>query len=142
VRIVRASWYGTGALTLTAVPAAIWPDRFTAVSVPVALALFAVGCGALLAAYLLAVRRSRHEEIGVAELFFLTGRRVPAPVRTSLRWSLVAQVAVALVTASIRPYSPLAFGILAPAYGLGLMGLWSARHGTFPKRKRRSSRRR
>jgi hypothetical protein len=31
-------------------------------------------------------------------------------------------------------YSPLAFGILVPVFGLGLCGLWGARYGTFEPR--------
>ena len=34
----------------------------------------------------------------------------------------------------IRPFTPLAFGILVPMLGLGLIALWGARHGTFPAR--------
>src|SRR5207248_757919 len=34
------------------------------------------------------------------------------------------------------------FGILVPLWGLGLAGLWAARHGTFPRRKVASGRRR
>ena len=47
---------------------------------------------------------------------------------------LAIQVVVALLTASIRLYTPLAFGILVPMWGLGLAGLWGARYGTFPPR--------
>ena len=37
-----------------------------------------------------------------------------------------------VAAASIRPFTAVAFGILAPMLGLGLMGLWGARHGRFP----------
>jgi len=39
-----------------------------------------------------------------------------------------------LVTASVRPFTGLAFGILVPTYGLGLVGLWAVRLGEFPPR--------
>jgi hypothetical protein len=38
------------------------------------------------------------------------------------------------VTSAVRPFSSLAFGVLVPVSGLGLMGLWGARYGTFPPR--------
>jgi hypothetical protein len=55
-------------------------------------------------------------------------------VRTNLLGALAAQVAVAVLTASVRPYTTLAFGTLVPVYGLGLCGLWAARHGSFGSR--------
>ena len=55
-------------------------------------------------------------------------------VQFRLLGSLAVQVVVAVVTASIRLYSPLAFGFLVPVYGLGMCGLWGARYGTFDPR--------
>ena len=37
-----------------------------------------------------------------------------------------------VAAASIRPYSEVAFGILAPMFGLGLMGVWGGRYGDVP----------
>jgi hypothetical protein len=37
-----------------------------------------------------------------------------------------------------RPYTEVAFGILAPMFGLGLMGVWGGRYGDFPERPRRA----
>ena len=48
---------------------------------------------------------------------------------------LDVEVIVAFGTAATRPYTIAATAILAPVYGLGLCGLWSARYGTFPPRK-------
>jgi hypothetical protein len=44
------------------------------------------------------------------------------------------QLVVSLVVASIRPFTAVAFAILVPMFGIGMMGLWSARHGSFPPR--------
>jgi hypothetical protein len=41
---------------------------------------------------------------------------------------------VAVATAAARPFSSLAFGILAPMFGLALLALWGAVHGRFPPR--------
>jgi hypothetical protein len=132
-RIVQASIAGTVLFALTAVPAAIAPDTFVGVAVLVSLALFAVGLVAFVWAYAVAVGRSRTDLMGIGGLFFLAGS-APRVVQRRLIGSLVAEIVIAVVTASTRVYTPLAFGVLVPMYGLGLMGLWGARYGTFPPR--------
>ena len=64
-------------------------------------------------------------------LFFLGEGTAPADVRRALRVLLAVQVLVAVVAASVRPFSELAFGILVPMLGLGMITLWAARHGAF-----------
>jgi hypothetical protein len=55
-------------------------------------------------------------------------------VRRHLLASAAVEVVVALLTAGLRPYTGLAFGILVPVYGLGLAGLWGATRGTYEAR--------
>lgn len=132
-RIVQASWLGTAAFTVAATAATVAPD---ALAVPVAVFdvfLFVVGTVAFLAAFGRAVGRSRHEVLSVAGIFLLAGS-APRPMQWRLLGALGVQVVVAVVTASIRLYTSLAFGMLVPMYGLGLAGLWAARHGSFPPR--------
>jgi hypothetical protein len=38
------------------------------------------------------------------------------------------------VAASVRPFTELAFGILAPMLGMGMLTLWGARYGVFAPR--------
>lgn len=131
--IPRASWWGTALFAVTAVLAAVAPDPpFEVPALAVAVLLFLAGCVSFAAAYARAVTRSRHELIGVAQLFFLSGGIAPPDVRRSLLGAFAVQVAVALGTAIARPYSSLAAGTLVPMFGLGLSGLWASRHGTFP----------
>jgi hypothetical protein len=124
---------GTGLYTLAALVGTVWLGA-VAVTVIVSLVLFAVGTIAFLAAYLTAIGRSRYDAIGMGGLFFLAGS-APRSVRRSMLLSFVLEVVVAFVTASIRIYTPVAFGLLVPMYGLGLMGLWGARFGEFPPRE-------
>lgn len=138
--IRRASWWGTGVFAATAVGAVVAPGALEVPAFAVAVALFAAGCVAFLAAYGRAVRRSRQDAVGLMDLYLLS-RIAPASVRHSMLGSLAAQVVVALATAAARPYTSLAAGILVPTYGLGLCGLWGARHGRFPRRSRPSGRR-
>jgi hypothetical protein len=130
--IIRASWVGTAVFTITAV-AADFVTALKPVAFAVSVALFVAGCVVFLLAFFRAVGRSRTDNISVTNLYFLAGS-APASVRRSLLASLAVQVVVAIITAAIRPYTSLAAGILAPVYGLGLCGLWAARHGTFHPR--------
>lgn len=130
--LVKASWAGTAAFSLTALVAAVVADA-DVVALAVALLLFAGGTAAFAAALVRAATRSRHEELTLAGLFFLEG--APPAVRRRLLGSLAAELVVAFVTAAVRPNTSLAFGILAPMWGQGLAGLWGARHGAFPARR-------
>src|SRR4051812_35483515 len=98
--------------------------------------MFAGGVGVFLWAYAIAVGRSRNDAIGIGGLYFLQGSAPPA-IRLHLLGSLGAEVVIALVAASLRPFTGVAFSILAPMWGLGLCGLWAARFGTFPPRSPR-----
>lgn len=130
--VVRASWVGTAAFTVTAAAAAAVPDA-DVVALVVALALFAGGTVAFGAALVRAAGRSRREEVTMAGVFFLEG--APRTVRRHVLGSLALEVVVAFATAAARPNTSLAFGILAPVWGQGLAGLWGARHGVFRPRR-------
>ena len=132
--IVLASWWATIAFAATALAAVAWKS-VRPVAAFVALVLFAAGCAVFLWAYALAVRRSRSDAIGVGCLYFLGGDVAPPSVRRSLLGALAAQGAVGLGTALARPFTSLAFGVLTPVFGLGLSGLWGARHGHFAPRE-------
>lgn len=118
---------------LTAALAAAFPDLFRIPAIVVALVLFAVGCGVFLWAFAASVERSRFEEVAVAGIYLLQ-QSTPRRVQWHLHGALATQVVVGLITASARPFTSLAFGILVPMFGLGLNGLWAARYGRFAKR--------
>lgn len=132
--IVNLAFLGTGAVVAISVGAALLPDTFGIVQAGVSVVLFGVGTGALLWAYALGVSRSRTDLIGIPGLFFLAGDVAPTPTRRRLRIAVAVEVVAVVVAGSIRPFTEVAFGILAPMFGLGLMGLWGGRHGTFPPR--------
>ncbi len=130
-RIVRVDLWATALFTIVQVLAAAFPDTFSVVSVPVSLALFLVGSLAFLWGFVVAVSRSQYEAVTLGGLFFLGDDSAPADVRRALRLLLAVQVVVAVAAASVRPFTELAFGILVPMLGLGMMTLWAARHGRF-----------
>ena len=131
--IIKASWIGTSVFAVTAIAAAIDPDVFAGVALAVALVLFLAGCVVFLAAFVQAVGRSREVEIGIGGLYFLAGT-APRDVQIHLLGSLGAEVVIAFATASVRPFTSLAFGMLVPVYGLGCCGRWGARYGKFAAR--------
>ncbi len=130
--IRRASWVGTGVFVVSAVAAVISPSTFEEVALAVAVALFAGGCAVFLWAFFVAAARSRTQRLELAQVWFLTGPPTPPSVRRSLLGALGVQVVAGLATAAARPYTSLAAGVLVPMWGLGLCGLWAARHATFP----------
>jgi hypothetical protein len=130
---VKASWIATGVFAATAFAA----DAFRFMRVPalvVALVLFVIGVVTMGATLVIGAGRSRHFTVDVGGLFFLSGGSAPKAIQRQMMGSLALQTAVAFTTAGLRPYTSLAFGILVPTVGLGLAGLWGARHGTFPER--------
>ena len=140
--VVAGDVAGTVVFGVTAALAAIVFTTFWQwVAAVTALALFAVGVFAFLWSYYNAVQRSRHDEIGVAQLYLLLGPPTPSRVRRVMLGALAAQVAIALVTTFARldgpdgqPGSSLALGCLVPMLGFGLNGLWAAYHARFPAR--------
>ncbi|MEM7141916.1 MAG: hypothetical protein AAF548_12880 [Actinomycetota bacterium] len=132
-RIIHASWAGTAVFTVTAVLATIDPDTLGVPNVVVSLTLFGAGAIAMFWAFLVAVARSTEDAIGIGGLYFGAGS-APKDVQRSLMASLAVQLVVAFASASVRIFTSVAFGILVPVWGLGLAGLWCARHGRFEPR--------
>lgn len=128
--VVNASFAGTGVLLVTAGLGVLSPDGFGTLTAITSGALFVVGVVAFLWGYANGVVRSREEKITLGGLFFLS-QTAPPVVRFRLRLALVVQIVLATVAAAARPYTAVAFAVLAPMFGLGLMALWGARFGTF-----------
>ena len=136
VGIVRASWAATVLFTLASAVAVVADGAPRTAAAVFDAVLFVIGVGVFMWAYAIAVGRSRTDEMGIGGLFFLAGDVAEPGPRRHLRASLAVQVVVALVAASVRLYTALAFGVLVPVLGLALMGLWGARYGKFGQRVR------
>ena len=107
----------------------------------VALVLFAAGSLGFGQAFAVAVRRSRFEQVSTMAVFMqMPG--APRSVRVELWVAVGLQFAAGLTGAALRPFGPLAFGILGGVYGLGVIALWGAGHGEFPSRAGQLERRR
>lgn len=132
-RVVRADLWATAVFAVVSVGAAAWSGLLVP-AVAVDVGLFVAGSVAFLYAYFRAIGRSRDEKITLAGLFFLAEGVAPRPIARALRLLLAAQVVVAVATAAARPFSSLAFGVLAPMFGLAMLAVWGAVHGRFPPR--------
>jgi hypothetical protein len=142
VTIVRADAAGTVAFAVTAgLAAGLFTTAMQWLGAVTAFVLFAVGVFTFLWAYVVAIGRSRTDDISVTSLFLLTGAATPRRVRLAMNGLLAAQVAIATVTTFARldgpdgnPGSSLAVGFLVPMFGIGMNGLWASRHATFGPR--------
>lgn len=128
--LVQLSFIGTGALLVAGLVGVASPEGAGNLTAWVSGLLFAVGVVLFLWGYAVGVARSRDEQVTLGGLFFLSGT-APRVVRFRLRLAFGLQVAIAVVAASVRPYTAVAFAVLAPMLGLGAMALWGARHGAF-----------
>jgi hypothetical protein len=134
--LVRIDLVVTAIFVLTSAAAVVSDTFLRIVAVVVALVMFAAGSIAYLVGYGQAVQRSRTVEISMAGLVFLKSS-APERVRRLVGGATLVQVVVALVAASVRPFTTLAFGILAPMFGIGIQAWWAARYGSFPSRPQR-----
>lgn len=132
--LVRLDLAGTALFTVGAVGASVAPDVLQIPYAALSMLLFAVGIVAFLWAYAAAIGRSRYEYVSTAGVFFLTGGVLTGPPRVRLLACLAVQSVVAIAAASVQLYTPAAFGIMAPMFGLGLAGLAGARFGSFEAR--------
>lgn len=121
---------GTALLVLTVVVASAWSTSATELAfLVVSLVLFFAGSAAFVVGFLIAVGRSRTEVVDMAGLFYLTGT-APRVVRRAMLGLWFVQIGVVAVSLALAP----AFGVMAVVWGIGLLPLWGARHGRFPKR--------
>jgi hypothetical protein len=132
-RLVRISDVATAVFVVVAVAGAASPDVFVYPLVAVSVVMFVAGMGAFLAAYAIAINRSRTDLIGMGGLYFLAGT-APRRVQKHLLGAMAVQFVVGFGAASVRLFTPVAFASLVPLFGRGLCGLWAARHGQFAKR--------
>ena len=139
--LVVAGRAGTAVFCAATAAGVVWPDRAGPVAQAVALVLFAAGCVAFGRAYVVAVGRSRNEQVSTLAAFLRMPGAPPA-LRAEFRVATGLQFAAGLAGAALRPFGVLAFGILAGVYGLGLIGLWGASFGEFPPRRQAGGRKR
>jgi hypothetical protein len=142
-RLVRGNLLGTAVFVVAlAIAVPLRADRPGQVLIAVvSVVLFAIGIAASLWAYTSALERSRTQEVGVANLYLLTGPTAPKDVKRAMSLALAVQVVAALAGAFIgvaglqdNQVNALAFGVLVPMFGIGMNGAWAARYGSYGPR--------
>ncbi len=131
--IERANFVATGLFAVTAALALLDNSFVRGVAVSIALILFAAGIVTFMWAYGVLAERSRTEALTLPGVFFLS-QSVPKPKQRLFIIVELVQLAVAFGTAGLRPFTSVAFGILAPMVGIGLTALYGAKFGNFPQR--------
>jgi hypothetical protein len=131
--IIALAWQSTVALIPFLLVGLINVDRFGIFVVVISCSYFFIGLSCLLSALLIGLSRSKFEIVNVGNLFLLQGS-APKPVQKIFLASLFFQSLSVVVVAAMRPYSMLAFGVLAPTLVIGLLALWGAKHGKFTSR--------
>lgn len=142
-RLVRADVVGTAVFVVVlAIGVPLRDERAAQILVgAVSMLLFTIGAVGCLWAYVSALERSRTDEIGVANLYLLTGRTAPPRVKRTMSLALGVQVVVSLAAAIVgavglegSQVNAMAFGILVPMFGLAMNSLWAVRHGRYGPR--------
>lgn len=131
--LLIANLGGTALFAVAAVASLLLPDLLRIPFAVVSSALFVVGCVAFVWAYAVSIGRSRSEQISVAGIYGLSGS-APAGTRRWFHGVTLVQVVIAVISASLAPFTAQAFGILVPMLGVGLGGLWAAKFGVFHRR--------
>jgi len=142
-RLVRADVLGTVVFVIAlAIAIPLRDERLGQVIIAVvSLVLFAIGIATGLWAYTSALERSRTAEVGVANLYLLTGATAPRQVKVTMLVALGTQVIAAFGGAIVgmsgldeNHLNALAFGVLVPMFGIGMNGMWAARYGSYGPR--------
>jgi len=125
--IVALAWAGDLAFACTAVP---WPSAPTCSTRP--RSSWGSCCSScprgVVAALAIAIARTARGDEVVVSTCSCSRARWPGRVRWLLYGALGVCLAITVATASANP-----FGVLVPMFPLGLIGLWGARHGVFPR---------
>lgn len=140
-RLVQADLVGTVLLVVAGALGVASADLARVVLVPVSFALGAIGVVTFVWSYFAAIERSRTHEISVSQLYVVAGPVASPPVKRSLKSAMWAQVIVAIAAMVLgfsrtkpEEFNWAACAIVAPMFGLGMNGMWVARHGNFGPR--------
>ena len=131
--LLRLAWQSTLALAVVATFGLMAPESSGPFVVTACLTMFVLGLFLFVFGLMYGLRRSRVEAVTVAGLFLLQNS-APRSIRRQFAWLTITQLVVALTAAALRPYTDIAFVILAPMLPVGSAALWSAQHGFFPER--------
>lgn len=130
-RVLRTGVTITAVFALVQVAAVIHPVGFVAaISLAWSALLFLAGAVLFVVGFVVGAGRSRDDTVTMAGMIWLVDA-APPDIARRLRLLIVGQVVIACLAAIARPFTVLAFGILVPTFGLGLVVWYAARFGQF-----------
>lgn len=106
-------------------------DNLRVTLVTVFAGLFLAGIAGCFVAFVIAIGRSRYEEVFLAGAFFLAGGVIESGPRRRLYALLLVQVIVGVAGASLAPFTPVTFSVLSPLSGLAFVALSGSHCGQF-----------
>lgn len=95
---------------------------------------FAVGFLSFCIGFWNGLQRSKEDEVTLWGLLAASSAHVPAAARNTHWVAIGVQLTVAVIGASLRPFTAQAFGLLMPMMALGLAALWGSRYASFHRR--------
>ena len=95
--------------------------------------IFLTGSAVFLWAFVIAASRSRDEAVSVVGAFFLGDGAIERNDRRWLFGWMASQSVIGLAGAIAQPFTALAFGILVPMFGIGVIAMVGARFGSFER---------
>ena len=96
--------------------------------------LFVIGIGLSGLGFWNGIQRSRLEEVSLAGLLAVDASFVAKSARNAIWITNVAQIVVAIVAGTLRPFTGQAFALLVPMFGVGIATVWGSRHAVFHRR--------
>lgn len=129
--LVRLSWQVTGAFLAATMVTDFAADSLDTVYAVMCAVAFIAGFGLFCLGFWNGVQRSRVELVTLPGLLAASTANVPKSLRNQAWLALIAQIVIAVVAASLRPFTAQAFGLLVPLFGLGINTLLGSRQAQF-----------
>ena len=122
------------ALGVAATALAVASEDLRAPLVAIASAAFVAGAALMAAGVVIGSARSREESVTLGGLLLVAGPHHSPGRRRLLRALAAVQSVVGVAGAVARPFTTVAFAVLVPMFGLGVMAWVGARDGDFDPR--------
>ncbi len=131
LRVLRSGLTITMLFAVVQLAAIIHPfGVVAAISLAWSALLFVAGAVLFVVGFVVGAGRSRDDTVTMAGMIWLVDA-APPDIARRFRLLIVGQAVIACLAALVRPFTVLAFGILVPTFGLGLIVWYAARFGEF-----------
>lgn len=133
-RLIRLNWQVTVVFLTATLLTHLAAESIDLVYAIASSLLFAIGAGLCFLGFWNGLQRSRTEQVTLPGLLAISSSHVPTNERNLVWGAIAAQTVIAVAGASLRPFTPQAFGLLVPLFGIGLATLFGSREADFFER--------